>query len=515
MPPGPYAFLLCLLLALPVPAAGLGHEFLPPDHWCYAAFERFEALGLVELPSMRPFSRDQAIEFTAQIRKRIAESNRALSKRDRFNLDRLIQEFEAEASRSDPKRRYNPPVLFATDPPLSLEGDADIGISLERSFFSEDDNVFATSHPSLKLHLGDRATNEVQYRLIFGPERGNRARNSKPSPREKSFKGLTSLFERSYVNFHFSHADLVVGREYVEWGPSPISNLHVSDTGGSFDQIGARLRFRNFRLHIFHALLSPATNRYLTGHRLEAAFWKLVVGVGETVLYAGKGFDPIYALPLSSFYSNQFNERGDDNILWSLDAKCSVVTGLVVYGSLLIDDFQFERGDGTPDKLAFDVGAIFASSASIPIDLQARYRRVDPYTYTHRDSLNAHVAGTGELENGEPLIAGQPGPDSDEWLVELNFYPRADVTAALHFAAVRLGEGNDFRKWVRPMDPSPPFPSGVVERTIRIGASLTWELAGGSRISVMFSRAYVDNQNHISGRDDDSSAFRVAGSLDL
>lgn len=469
----------------------------------------------MELPSIKPISRDQAIEFTGEIQNRMAESGWTLSKRDRFNLDRLMEEFASDASRGDPKQRYDPPVLYESDSPLSIEGDADIGVSFENAFFSEDNNVFATSHPSLKLHLGDRAAYEVRYRLIFGPERGSRARDSKPSPREKSFKGLTSLFERSYVNIHFSHADVVAGREYIEWGPSPINNLHVSHTGGSFDQIGACLRFRNLRLHVFHALLSPAANRYLTGHRLEARFGKLLFGVSETVLYAEKGFDPIYALPLSSFYSNQFNERGDDNVLWALDAKISVIRNFLLYGSLLIDDFQFERGEGTPDKLAFDVGTMLTSSHPIAFDLHARYRRVDLYTYTHRDSLNAHIAGGGELEQGDPLIAGAPGPDSDEWTVGLNTYPRADMTAAVHFVMVRRGEGDDFRKWKWPMDPSPPFPLGVIERTIHIGASLTWELTGNSRISAMFSRAFVENQDHISGQDDNSSAFRIAGTLDL
>jgi hypothetical protein len=485
------------------------------DHWCYPAFERFETLGLVEFPSMKPFTRDQAFELTGEIQNRITETNHLLSKRDRFNLDRLVKEFESAASRKDPKKRYDPPVLYGTDSPLSIEGDADIGISLERAFFSKDDNVFASSYPSLKIHMGDRATYEVRYRLIFGPERGDRARDRKPSPREKSFKGLTSLFERSYINYHFSHGDLYLGREFVEWGPSPISNLHVSGTGGSFDQFGARLRFRNIRLNFFHALLSPVSNRYLTGHRLEARFGRLLCGVSETVLYAGKGFDPIYALPLSSFYSNQFNERGDDNILWALDAKVSIVKNILVYGSLLIDDFQFERGEGTPDKLAFDVGAMITMSHPIPLDLQARYRRVDLYTYTHRDSLKAHIAGEGNFESGDPLIAGSPGPDSDEWMVGLNIYPRADVITAFHFTATRRGEGDDFRKWVRPMDPSPPFPLGVVERTIRVGASLTWELSGNSNVSIMFSRAFAENQDHISSQDDNSNAFRVAGSLDL
>ncbi|MFH1756174.1 MAG: hypothetical protein ABIA59_10795 [Candidatus Latescibacterota bacterium] len=516
LPVGLCVVLSCFLLfALPVPASCIGHEFLPLDHWSYPAFERFQALGLVELPSVRPFSRDQAIQFTQDIQQHIEDSPRILSQRDRFNLDRLHTEFASVESQDRPPGRYDPPLIFVTDEPLSLEGDAGIGISFEEALFSNDKNVFATSDPSIKLHLGRRATYEVSYRLIFGPERGQRARDQKPSPREKSFKGLTALFERSYVNIHFSKAVLFIGREYVDWGPSPISNLHVSQTGGSFDQAGAHVDFRNVRLSIVHAMLSPKSNRYLTGHRLEARFGKLLCGVSETILYAGKGFDPIYALPLCSFYSNQFNERSDDNVLWALDAKYAFAGRFLVYGSLLIDDFQFERGEGTPDKLAYDVGTVATISAPIPFDLHARYRRVDLYTYTHRDSVTAHVAGDGDLAGGDPLIAGAPGPDSDEWAVAINTYPRADVTVALRFLARRQGEGNDFREWVRPMDPSPPFPLGVVERTIHIGAALTWELTGHSTIFLEFTRAYVENQDHIPDRDNNSSAFRVAGFLDL
>ena len=129
--------------------------------------------------------------------------------------------------------------------------------------------------------------------------------------------------------------------------------------------------------------------------------------------------------------------------------------------------------------------------------------------------MNAHIAGQGDLEKGDPIIAGAPGPDSDEWSLGLNVYPRPDVTAAFHIVAMRRGEGNDFREWVRPMDPSPPFPLGVVERMLQVGASITWELSGNSSISIMFSRAYVENQHNISNQDENSSAFRVAGSLDL
>jgi hypothetical protein len=388
-------------------------------------------------------------------------------------------------------------------------------MSFEKALFQEDKDVYLTGYPSLTLHLNKRTTYDVRYRLIFGPEREDRARNEKPSPRERSFKGLTSLFERSYITVHMDKMTLFFGREYTDWGPSPGGNLLISQTAGSFDQIGARASFQRFRWSVFHALLSAEFRRYLAGHRIEARFGKLHLGISETVVYADREFDPIYALPLASFYANQFGERGDDNVLWSVETKYAPVNGVLLYGSFLIDDFQFERAAGAPDKLAFDVGAKFGLLQPAPITVRMRYRYVDIYTYTHRDSMNAHLTGTGSVEQGDPLIGGTPGPDSDEWSADVSTFPRRDLTVTFHFLLRRLGEGNDFRNWIMPMESFPPFPSGTVERTMDLGVSVLWELGGNSNVSLGYNRAFVDNQTHLSGQNGNSYAFRLAVCWDL
>jgi len=513
-----------LLVFTPAIISALGHEMLPPDHWSYRSFTRFEALGLVELPSEKPFNRDQAVSFVQQIQRRVETDARSLSARDRFDLDRLEKEFTDPESRIDPGSRYNPPIIFVEDSPHSLEGDWKVTLSGEKTDFTpfwtscstaDPSDIFLTSYPSLKLHLGNRVSYDLRYRLVFGPERDERARNQKPSPRERSVRGMTALFERSSVIVQLDKVTLIFGREYTDWGPSSSGNLLVSQIAGSFDQVGARLQFKNLRFSFFNSILSPESRRYLAGHRLEARFGRVVLGVAETVVYADREFDPVYMLPLASFYGNQFNERGDDNVLWAVDAKVSVTPGLLVYGSLLIDDFQYERGDGAPDKLGFDFGWQLALSKPIAMTMSVKYRYVDIYTYTHRDSATGHVTGGGLLDEGERLIGGNPGPDSDAWTAELSLYPRRDLTLSFNLFHQRVGEGNDFRRWVRPMDSFPPFPSGVVERTLRLGVSAWLELPRGSGIRAEVSRAFVYNLDHIRGRNDNDTTFRLAVSWDI
>ena len=60
-------------------------------------------------------------------------------------------------------------------------------------------------------------------------------------------------------------------------------------------------------------------------------FGKVTLGLSETVIHRDRLLDPVYVLPFSGFYANQFAERGDDNVLWTIDMKYPVAFALSVY----------------------------------------------------------------------------------------------------------------------------------------------------------------------------------------
>jgi hypothetical protein len=497
-----------LCTAVPRTSAGLGHEFLPPEHWGYPVLERFEALGFCALPSERPLSRDEVIGLVNGILRHAEGPGVGLSGRDRFNLARLEQEFVTPEAGTNPKARYDPPLFYTPDGPFHLEGDLDLGFSAQQPIFDGRWAFFGIGRPSLKLHFQDRATYEVRYRLVMGPERGLRRRHLKPSPREKSWRGLTALYERSYLVFQWKQAALFLGRDVAGWGPSSDGNLIVSQSADGLDKVGVRLKFKNFRLSSFHAVLSAGAKRYLSAHRLELATGRFTLGVSETVLYLDRGIDPVYVLPLSSFYSNQFNERADDNVLWSFDLKYIVPYGFLLYGSFLIDDFQFDRDGQGPDNIAFDIGARAAITRPVAITVRLHYRYVDTYTYTHRDTVKSYVAGNGDPGMGDPPLGAAEGPDSDVIRISADVFPTADVTATISASLLRRGEANGFESFVEGEDASPPFPSGVVEKTLDLGTRLRWELAHNSSLNVDFLRSFVMNKDHRSGDDEWDTSIR-------
>ena len=492
----------------PVRSQAVGHEFIPPEHWCYPALARFEALGLCRLPSERPYGRDDIIHYTEEIAARVAERGTNLSARDRFNLERLQKEFADPASQANPKARFDRPLLFASDGPMHLEGDLDVALAPDKPPQREQWDFFGIAHPILRLHLGPSFTYDFRYQLVMGPERDGRERNQHVSSRERSWRGLTSLYERAYLVYYWKQGTVFFGRDYADWGPAENRNVILSREAESLDKLGGRIQFKNLRLSVIHAILSSPGDRYLTGHRLEGTFGRVTAGLSETVIHRDRFLDPVYMLPFSSFYANQFNERSDDNVMWALDVKVRALDRLTVDGSLLIDDFQYERGDSTPDMLAVNVGVRGEIARPVPLGLRLRYRYVDIYTYTHRDSLNAHVTGSGDPNAGDPLLGVAEGPDTDLLTARADCYPLPRLTATALFAYLRRGEGNDFRTF-HPGDPyAPPFPSGVVERTTSFGLALAWEFDGNSLATGEFVRSRVENADHVAGADEWRNAVR-------
>ncbi len=101
----------CLCLSVfTVETSGVGQEFVPPDHWAYGALERFETLGLCNVPEDAPFTRPEFIKLVSEIAENAFD--RRLSPRDRFQLERLEKEFTEFESQRNPQARWDPPTFY-------------------------------------------------------------------------------------------------------------------------------------------------------------------------------------------------------------------------------------------------------------------------------------------------------------------------------------------------------------------------------------------------------------------
>jgi hypothetical protein len=503
--------LACPFLVISPVYSAASDETISPDSWIYPALRTLELAGLVELGPSTPYTRSEIERYVRIALAATRERPDALTPRNRFLLGRL----EAEFLTTDPREREDRPALLLVEEDDLAAIDISIGALFVKPADEDDGDVWGTARPQLLLGLGGRVTVEAAYRMRMGPEEGTNIYHSKPSPRERSFRGLTSEYEKGMISVAGKGWRLGIGRDYIHWGSGREDVLLLSRTAGSLDHLTARICMGPFDIHAVHAILDPELPRRLAGHRLTVRLPRGIwIGIGETVLYTGRDLDFSYLLPFGSYYANQYNEAEDDNILWGLDWKLPVMNGLLFYGELLVDDFQYERDPPAPDRIGFNMSAeALLTVGGREFELLLGYTYIYIYTYAHKDTLlTRYVTGNGDTETNS--IIGSPlGPDADRWNASVStpLHPRFLLTVRGQYT--RRGEGNDLREWIRGTDPRLPFPSGDVANETQLSFEANLDLDHGSYLRAGGGWRGVECPER--GLDDDSGFFHIELVLDF
>ncbi len=494
-------------------------ENMEPGNWVYPAMRSFELAGYLRLPPDMPWTRSEAEYFLDRILASMKQSNTSLTRRQKYLLKRLRNEFQGKGTR--PSEREDEPLLLFREGSRSILFDLSAGAVIRKRTERDRMELDGLAIPSFLIDLGQGITIGASYRLRMGPEWDSNEAGIKPSARERSFRGLTSEYERGWLSFTRNRWRVLVGRDYIHWGPGRREGLLMSMTAGSFDQVTASVSLGRFTMSSTQVLLDPGRftmnsdqatldlriQRRLAGHRLRIRLPRGIwLGISETVLYTGRSLDYSYLLPVGSYYANQYNENDDDNILVGVDWKIPLHKGLILYGELLIDDFQYENRGDAPDRLGFNMtaeGRICQGGKEI--EFLAAYTYIDIFTYAHKDSLHT-VYVTGNGDSGLNMMIGSPlGPDSDRWEFSAAAPVHPRVLVALGTEFTRHGEGNDLREWNREEDPDPGFPSGDVVRERNVYFSVTCDMGRGSYIRAGGGISSIDSPG--TGKDDTGFAW--------
>jgi len=318
----------------------------------------------------------------------------------------------------------------------------------------------------------------------------DRAKAIDPDYTGKKWRGLAGDIETAGIYFKKNDLAITLGRQRVFWGPQPI-NLILSETAEPLDLLSARYCKGRLRFSFLFARLDESRpdsvdflrlsdrtfydNRYLVGHRIDITLHRSFrLGLFETTLFGGEGRSPelYYLNPLQFFHTAQLNEDEDDNTILGLDFTYLPWPGFVIYGQLIIDDFQIDRreqGDQEPDEYGLMAGIFKAGRAgSYSPDLKLEYVRITNRTYHQRDPRNRYLFRNKLL--GHPL-----GPDADSLSLAVRFWPSARLYSEWEFGFCRHGEGSIYRPWDEPWQEiegkyDEPFPTGVVEKSLFVAA---------------------------------------------
>jgi len=322
-----------------------------------------------------------------------------------------------------------------------------------------------------------------------------------PYPWKKYVKGYLNegLLMVDFERFHFE-----AGRKNLRLGPGDEYGMILSPDRQGYDGFFVRIPQKLYDFNSVFAVLDARGPRYLAVHRLGVNLKRIQLGFSESILW-GNEWEPIYLNFFLPYYLAQWGLHRDDNIMWAFDAAINY-NNTVFYGEFLIDDFQYGKPDGFnrfPNKLAFQAGIkkIFGRSFVAKLN----YTFVDKWVYSQRVPINTYE------KNGLPL--GFPlGNDADQWVLNCRYGTAIGLYPSLKIEYIRQGEGTIFLPYETELgDPNPPFPSGIVQKTVNIMPGISYRLKRNFYLQVEAGPTIIRNQNHVIGRDQTQLLLTAGG----
>ncbi|TAL69742.1 MAG: hypothetical protein EPN82_03740 [Bacteroidetes bacterium] len=262
------------------------------------------------------------------------------------------------------------------------------------------------------------------------------------------FADLNSDFDfaESHVVYQNGWFNAEIGRETRLLGAGISQRIYLSDNAAQFDAISVGAKFLNFKYKFTHGSLlaiplagpglgvaANIPSKYVAIHRFAIKPKWGEIGFWENIIYSKRGIDLTYLNPLSFFKSLEHALKDRDNSMMGLDATLRPFDGIQFKGTYLLDDLRFEKiGTGSwGNKSAWNIGMI---ASLIPaIDFAIEYARVEPYTFTHFDSLNA-------MTNDSMLYGSYLFPNSDELSFNLYYWWGERYPIKLKIAYQRHGD---------------------------------------------------------------------------
>ena len=309
----------------------------------------------------------------------------------------------------------------------------------------------------------------------------------------KRQSGVAAYMEQAYIIYDFKGFRAKFGRDYLVWGPGLDASLHISAASRPMDHFYLSWKNRWIKLSYFTGSLdrteypikgqASVQHRYLSGHRLELRPLKYMrIGLNETALFGGPHAGNDFALwnPVLFYTGVQFNGPQTANVLASLDVALMPLRNVMLYGSYLLDDIQFEKeekDDQEPAEHGFLAGLNWADPFQIAgLDLFTEYTRVTNRTYNGQGG-----AWEKYLHRNVP-IGHFLGNDFDRLILGFRHRPRTSLRFGLTYEQRRRGQGRITDEFTTPWRDIPdgqsynePFPTGLAERSDNYRLTTRWQ----------------------------------------
>lgn len=483
---------------------------LPLGHWAYPFLDQLETKCQNSDFASRslPMSRMEIAGILQQVQETLKSNNIQLTRTEWDRLEQLKGEFYEELLKlnitSDP--HYQERHLFTwTEEDNKIHADLDFGFNLEINRGDQYPSTKRISHTTLggilrgnlKQNLGfhifvrNTLSRGIDFsQLNFDPSRG--------IPLDFAGKNAYRDQAIAYFVWKLPWFQLKIGRDQAKWGPGYHGSLMLSAQNPLFDMIKLKARFKRFQFESIHGFLNSSYGqKYLAAHRLEirVAPWLFVAG-SEGVVYGNRNVEFQYLNPIMPYHVAEHHLGDQDNNTIGFDFTIFPVKKLKCYFELFLDDYTLSESvfGYYGNKFAFLTGGYWVEPLGLKnVDLHFEYARVEPFVYTHYDSINVY-------QNYDQSIGHWLGPNADNWFIEANYSPNRDLTLTGSLEQVRKGEGDITQGWNESFGEKKQFLAGTIEKRSIYGLKVTDQILRDVFLSLKAYWIQTKNLDRVPGK---------------
>lgn len=496
-------FILTLLGAL-LNSAGLSQNVhLPLEHWAYDALDRWSTMGLIRdhTPLSGPLTREEIATRIASMdtvvhadRSRLCPADFALFEQLKGELHDALDELNVKTA-----DRYRERHLFRW---REKENAAFIDLHFEQDLDFKTGDSDVKGEAVSQTTLGGIVRGRLHRNLEFYAFAKNTLSKGDAITEEHFDPGYGTPVTISGTNVYRDDAAaslvwslpwlrLAFGRDQAAWGPGYRGSLMLSRHARYFDMLQMNVTFRRFRFLSIHGKLSSGVGqKYLAGHRLEVQILRwLQMSWSETVIYGNRGIEPMYINPLMPYHVAEHHLGDRDNNCMGFDCVAYPARNLKMVMEFFLDDFTMAKNPFTyfGNKWAILAGLRWTAPFRLRnVDVVMEYARIEPFVYTHRDSINTYT-------NYDRSIGHWLGPNSDDLFIRTNMILHRDLHMAFTLERIRRGEGGLLEPHDRSEGDRKAFLAGTVEKIWNVGFSFRWQVFRDAFLSLDYR--YADTHN--------------------
>jgi len=239
-------------------------------------------------------------------------------------------------------------------------------------------------------------------------------------------------FTYGYLKYHTEpvedmHFAVQLGREDLTLGYGYGSKLILSGDNPAMDFIKFNFDYGIVSFTSLHAStpgyfsFTPEERytKYFAHNHLKLKFDDLFdIGIGETMIYSGRGIDIGYLTPVGFYKFVEMENQDRDNGNLYFDLQTKFVKNLELQATFLLDENILSNlGDleKYTNKTAYQLGAFWYNPIGISdLSLIIEYTKIRPYVYTHFNIQNNYTSYGVNLGH-------RIGPNADEILLRSNY----------------------------------------------------------------------------------------------